>query len=98
MDPDATLANIRRLLDGDDPDALADAVAALDGWLTGGGFLPAAWSRSPRSGLALDVEIPGEDDGDRPMRVTVSDEAGARNLATYLAARREISRVREGGR
>lgn len=28
---------------GSAADDLADAAEALDGWLTGGGFLPAAW-------------------------------------------------------
>ena len=57
MDPNATLAEIRRLrlalteaADGDSNDdeielgqELADAFELLDGWLSNGGFLPRAW-------------------------------------------------------
>jgi hypothetical protein len=57
MDPNACLAEIRRLYaaineaDEHDSDTLADAarlaelVEALDAWITKGGFLPRAWSR-----------------------------------------------------
>jgi hypothetical protein len=54
MDPNAALANLRAALDperGDSPgfeDALDDAIeafAALDEWLSKGGFLPAEWAR-----------------------------------------------------
>lgn len=51
MDPNATLAEIRALVAacqaGDiiDGDRLAELVSALDEWITGGGFLPAAWQR-----------------------------------------------------
>jgi hypothetical protein len=52
MDPNATLNEIRGILamheaDGYDPDRMCDLVelvAALDGWISGGGFLPAAWN------------------------------------------------------
>jgi hypothetical protein len=54
MDPDETLRQLRELADrilaGDpDPDAhdavrLGELVAALDGWLTAGGFPPARWA------------------------------------------------------
>lgn len=55
MDPNATLKRIRELVEAvldhdlDDRDALdaagylADAVQALDQWLSKGGFLPEAW-------------------------------------------------------
>jgi len=58
MDPDATLAEIRKLcesldwgdLEGDalrnEIDslyAIADGAIALDGWLSRGGFFPTAW-------------------------------------------------------
>lgn len=51
MDPDANLAEIRRLVarmtDGPmfehDAARLVVLVAALDEWLTRGGFLPQAW-------------------------------------------------------
>jgi hypothetical protein len=52
MDPDATLAQIRAQLAAFDTPGwpppfdvttLVDAVAALDQWLTRGGFLPTAW-------------------------------------------------------
>lgn len=59
MDPDAALANARTLVarlrraqaQGQDQAVasvaaeLADAFDALDDWLSGGGFLPAAWAR-----------------------------------------------------
>lgn len=56
MDPNETLAKIRAItsqiidceVDPWDKDYiagdLADVVAALDDWLTGGGFKPEAWS------------------------------------------------------
>lgn len=52
MDPDETLRQLQALADRiliDDSDAhdavrLAQLVAALDGWLTAGGFPPAAWA------------------------------------------------------
>ena len=45
MDPNATLAEIRHLVDtGADHDELRTAVNALDHWLTAGGFLPDAWA------------------------------------------------------
>lgn len=54
MDPNANLTELRRLVvklltDADyigreeDGKRLAELCAALDGWLTGGGFLPAVW-------------------------------------------------------
>jgi hypothetical protein len=64
MDPNANLAELRRLvarfmqawdeadeetgavtIDTDDALRMAELVEALDGWLSKGGFLPAAWSR-----------------------------------------------------
>lgn len=56
MDPNATLAEMRRLVgrmlddesehvDSGDAVRLAALLEALDGWITGGGFLPAAWRR-----------------------------------------------------
>lgn len=57
MDPDAALATARSAIaairKGEDShgefmtdahDDLADAFEALDGWITKGGFLPAAWA------------------------------------------------------
>ncbi len=51
MDPNANLAEQRRILARRDAgtarladyERLADLVAALDQWITGGGFLPDAW-------------------------------------------------------
>lgn len=47
MDPDEALAQIRDLLANPNrPGALTDLAAlvdGLDGWLSRGGFLPAAW-------------------------------------------------------
>jgi hypothetical protein len=52
MDPDATLDTIRRLMeiwrnngdwDDDETNMLVTAVNDLDGWMTKGGFVPAAW-------------------------------------------------------
>jgi hypothetical protein len=59
MDPEANLAEQRRLADAilqGTPTAadgrravrLAELVEALDGWLSSGGFLPAAWRRPGR--------------------------------------------------
>ena len=62
MDPNAALANIRAIINGDtagsrDADGafynpqeaagkLADYFEALDQWISMGGFLPAAWTHS----------------------------------------------------
>ena len=52
MDPNATLKEIRALLDNNDTQApdrlddlerLFDLVEALDGWIARGGYLPDAW-------------------------------------------------------
>lgn len=55
MDPDKTLTDLRALaarvmrqsdegeVDTVTADSLAEAVVALDDWLSGGGFLPVAW-------------------------------------------------------
>jgi hypothetical protein len=61
MDPDANLAETRKLvddimraIDGDSPldvsdvDRLVELVRSLDGWITRGGYLPAAWARGGR--------------------------------------------------
>lgn len=60
MDPDAALAEIRRLLhhidraDNDDivraslAEQLAVTIGGLDNWLTSGGYLPAAWALAGR--------------------------------------------------
>lgn len=57
MDPNATLAKIRMLahiIEGGHEDTardaidLAEAIQALDGWLTRGGFLPTPWATAPR--------------------------------------------------
>lgn len=51
MDPNATLENIRSLIEEYDQDAPVDVselieyVRALDEWLSKGGFLPAPWHR-----------------------------------------------------
>lgn len=59
MDPNAALAEIRRLIDNlkfqiepdtglvdlDDASELIDRFEGLDGWLSKGGFLPADWER-----------------------------------------------------
>jgi len=52
MDPNVALANLREALNPDPDrvgieDALDNAIeafAALDGWLSNGGFLPGAWA------------------------------------------------------
>jgi hypothetical protein len=61
MDPNATLEELRKLvtkihtdyqdtegngIDQDDADQLASMVAALDRWISRGGFLPKAWNHS----------------------------------------------------
>jgi hypothetical protein len=52
MDPNATLAGLRELVERVqngtgrvDADEFAEKFEALDGWITKGGFLPADWSR-----------------------------------------------------
>ena len=58
MDPDENLAQQRRsaarlmeaienqrTIDLDDVLALSELVIALDNWIAGGGFLPAAWQK-----------------------------------------------------
>jgi len=61
MDPDANLAEQVRLatavVDGKPSggmtpvaDRLAELVLAMDEWIRGGGFLPAAWSRAAKGG------------------------------------------------
>lgn len=55
MDPNVTLAMIRRLAervaneDNSFAEQLADAVRDLDGHLTKGGFLPFDWTGCPRT-------------------------------------------------
>jgi hypothetical protein len=43
MDPNAALANFRAAYANGDATEAADAMAGLDEWLSGGGFLPSAW-------------------------------------------------------
>lgn len=49
MDPDSALAEIRKIIAADEDrsitnhNRLIELIAGLDGWLTRGGFLPAAW-------------------------------------------------------
>jgi hypothetical protein len=43
MDPDLALAEIRDALGVGDVDRARESFQALDGWLSGGGFLPADW-------------------------------------------------------
>jgi hypothetical protein len=45
MDPNATLEEIRRLNAEGNSDEAMFLFVGLDGWITGGGFLPADWSR-----------------------------------------------------
>ena len=52
MDPNATLdriyeaiGNWERYRSSDHADELVEAILALDGWLTNGGFLPRDWNR-----------------------------------------------------
>lgn len=56
MDPNAALSQIRRIVSkyarrggsamtDHDAGVLFDAVEALDGWLSNGGFLPAHWAK-----------------------------------------------------
>lgn len=49
MDPNATLRELRNLIESDgDPeftfDRVADLFFALDGWISSGGFLPSSWT------------------------------------------------------
>lgn len=43
MDPNAALAELRDALGMGDLDRAREAFAALDGWLSSGGFLPDDW-------------------------------------------------------
>jgi hypothetical protein len=43
MDANAALANFRAAYANGDATEAADAMAGLDEWLSGGGFLPSAW-------------------------------------------------------
>ena len=60
MDPNATLARIRRLIDPAIIDEahhadlveITEAIRDLDEWLTGGGFLPTAWQAGRSAALA----------------------------------------------
>lgn len=48
MDPNATLNEIRRIINRDKPDdneRLRELIDALDGWCSTKGFLPKAWER-----------------------------------------------------
>jgi hypothetical protein len=48
LDPNATLKELRDRIELDadfDVDRVADLFMALDGWLSGGGFLPRDWER-----------------------------------------------------
>lgn len=60
MDPNAALAELRRLIDGPTPeidsfDDLIDKITpvwqGLDQWLSAGGFLPDDWARLHGRGL-----------------------------------------------
>ena len=52
MDPDATLAELRELIDTGDfetcPSRLVELFQGLDEWLFKGGFLPTDWSARRR--------------------------------------------------
>jgi len=82
MDPDAALAELRRLLRrGAEGDAVADVlprivelIEALDGWITRGGFLPAVW----RDGAEVDaVRVAGiVDRALRPCGLAVARDSG----------------------
>lgn len=57
MDPNETLRIIRAQVgmildenDGNSPEALAEAVRDLDGWLSKGGFLPSEWQAQSNNG------------------------------------------------
>lgn len=68
MDVNATLAEIRALVRAEesgegDATRLAELVAALDAWLTRGGFLPDEWdaARNPFRDADQDDESTGAD-------------------------------------
>lgn len=66
MDPDATLAEIRRLaynkqnLTAEDAEALAEHFIALDGWLLKGGYVPVAWQNTMGAGPIYGCDANGE--------------------------------------
>lgn len=51
MDPNAVLALLHEALDDDDLVEARDALAILDGWLAGGGFLPTNWDTNRSRGM-----------------------------------------------
>lgn len=87
MDPNETLKRIRTLIaaleaGARDPDGeaceLAEAWRALDGWLSKGGFLPAAWAPGPIA--CVNGAMSGEPDVEFPIRyrdhvITPNDDA-----------------------
>lgn len=74
MDPDACLAEILRLAEKQedrgpgpdyadlvgDLDRMAELVGALDGWISGGGFLPKRWQPKPVR-IVCSNTLPGDD-------------------------------------
>jgi hypothetical protein len=96
MDPNAALHELRLLTnrrlrrdeDSDqtnpDHDALriAELVAALDGWLSSGGFLPDRWSRQTHVALVEGDQV--DRDGDTP--VPVRREPGTDHAPTLAAS------------
>jgi hypothetical protein len=63
VDPDETLSRIRECVADGGPSAqseLIELVAALDEWLSGGGFIPDGWAtaepRVPHAGLGEHVD------------------------------------------
>lgn len=88
MDPNATLAEIRRTLKvmGDDPAEpqgnLGELIAALDGWLTTGGFLPSAWQQGSASWVASYLAGATRAEVSGPFQTRASAERFAAGLAS----------------
>jgi S-formylglutathione hydrolase FrmB len=93
MDPNATLTEIHEIqarlaagqkhsrLQRADHERLAELCAALDAWLTAGGFLPTAWARPKRELLVWVLTITHGHGSSHTLHRT---KAGARAaLATY---------------
>lgn len=91
MDPNATLAEIRRLVrQSEESDGLttnqgyelAELVGALDGWLTAGGFLPSAWSQDRASWVASYLAGSTKPEVSGPFQTRASAERFAAGLAS----------------
>lgn len=96
MDPNATLAEIRRLVRDAEHwaeaeeherkaeafERLAELAGALDGWLTSGGFLPSAWQQGRASWVASYLAGATRAEVSGPFQTRASAERFAAGLAS----------------